>query len=133
MTQSNKLNFIIVDDSPLDCFIAEKVVRNTGKAASIKSFLTAKSAINYVVSAPLNENEHTIIFVDIQMPVMNGFDFVEQFEALPMAITCRYSIFMVSSSINDTDLNRVGNYPSIKQFLNKPITSNNIAMLISNF
>lgn len=58
------------------------------------------------------------------MPIMNGFDFVEAFEKLPEATRARYIIYMLSSSINENDINRVQNYPSIKQFLNKPLTSN---------
>jgi CheY-like chemotaxis protein len=65
------------------------------------------------------------------MPVMNGFQFVEDFEQLPAAVTSKYSIFIISSSINDDDLNRVHNYKSISQFLNKPLTSNNLSLLIS--
>ena len=41
MVQTNKLNFIVIDDSKLDCFIAEKIIKNTGKSETIKSFLQA--------------------------------------------------------------------------------------------
>ena len=131
MTQSKKLNFIIIDDSPLDCFIAEKVIKNTGLAISIKSFNDAVEALRFISEFANIPGEHTVVFVDIQMPVMNGFGFVEAFEKLPMQITSQYSIFMISSSINDADLNRVNKYPSIKQFLNKPMTSNNISLLLT--
>jgi CheY-like chemotaxis protein len=131
MAQSKNLNFIIVDDSKLDCFIAEKVIKNTGKCESIRSFLQAKEALDYLSSAPVNESGKTIILVDIQMPVMNGFEFVEAFEKLPASVTDYYTIYVYSSSINENDIYRLHNYASVKQFLNKPLTSNSLAALIS--
>jgi CheY-like chemotaxis protein len=131
MAQNKKLNFIVIDDSKLDCFIAEKIIRNTGKCESIKSFLQAREALDYIVNTPADPQTHTILLVDIQMPVMNGFEFVEAFERLPVSITENYTIYIITSSINENDLNRVHNYASVKQFLNKPLTSNNLAILLN--
>ena len=131
MTQSNKMNFIVIDDSKLDCFIAEKIIKNTGNCLSVKSFLRASEALNYI-NQPQQANDHgnTIVLVDIQMPVMNGFDFVEEFEKIQPEITDKYNIYIISSSINENDLNKVHNYPSVKQFINKPLTSNNLNALL---
>ncbi len=131
MAQNKKLNFMVVDDSKLDCFIAEKIIRNTGKCESIRSFLQAKDALEHISKTPPDEQSHTILLVDIQMPVMNGFEFVEAFEKLPANIINGYTIYIISSSINETDLSKVHNYKSVKQFLNKPLTSNNLSVLLS--
>jgi len=126
-----KLNFIVVDDSKLDCFIAEKIIKNTGISETIKSFLQAPEALDYIKSIPAGEHMRTIMLVDIQMPVMNGFEFVEAFEKLPQEIIQHYTIYIISSSINENDLSRVHNYATVKQFLNKPLTSNNLAVLLA--
>ncbi len=130
MAQNSKKNFIVIDDSKLDCFIAEKIIKNTGKSESIISFQIAKDALDYIEKTVPDANSQTIVLVDIQMPIMNGFEFVEAFEKLPESITSSYVIYVISSSINDIDLNRVHNYQSVKQFLNKPINSNNLAILL---
>ena len=53
---SDKMHFIIIDDSKLDCFIAEKVIQNTGKSESVKSFVAASEALDYIkTSLPLNK------------------------------------------------------------------------------
>lgn len=130
MAQNKKLNFIVIDDSKLDCFIAEKIIRNTGKCEQIRSFLKAKEALDFISNAPHDEQSRTIILVDIQMPIMNGFEFVEAFEQLPGNIVNNYTIYIISSSINETDLSKVHNYRSVKQFLNKPLTSNNLSVLL---
>src|ERR1035437_7221000 len=103
---ANKLNFIVIDDSKLDCFIAEKIIKNTGKCGSIISFLQGKDALEYIAATPYEALVPTVILVDIQMPVMNGFEFVEAFEKRPKNITSNYTIYVITSSINENDLNR---------------------------
>ena len=125
-----KLNFIIIDDSKLDCFIAEKIIRNTGRGADIKSFTAAQDALNHITNNTVADGVKTVVIVDIQMPIMNGFEFVEAFEKLPEETRSKYIVYMLSSSINENDLNRVQNYPSIRQFLNKPLTSNMLSALL---
>lgn len=124
MSESN-LSFIVIDDSKLDCFIAEKIIKNTGKTDNIKVFQQATEALEHIKSAGSIDHK-TIVFVDIQMPVMNGFEFVEQFEALPDDTKQNYAIYMLSSSINENDIAKVKGYASVKHFLNKPLTNNTI-------
>ena len=131
MVATRKQHFIVIDDSKLDCFIAEKVIRNTGKCESVRSFLQATEALEFIKSNIAEQPTPNIILVDIQMPVMNGFEFVDAFEQLPTEITKNYKIYVISSSINDVDLNRVHNYSSVIQFLNKPLTSNNLSLLLT--
>lgn len=123
------LNFIVVDDSKLDCFIAEKIIKNTGRSETVNTFQQATDALIYIKTlAPTNTP--SIVFVDIQMPVMNGFEFVEAFEALPENIRQGYSIYMLSSSINENDIAKVKGYKSVKQFLNKPLTNNAMTVVL---
>ena len=132
MVQIKKLHFIVIDDSKLDCFIAEKIIKNTGISESIRSFLQATEALDYIKSIPVDDHTRTVILVDIQMPVMNGFEFVEAFERLPADLIKNYTIFIISSSINENDLSRVHTYGTVKQFLNKPLTSNNLSVLLAS-
>ena len=126
------MNFIVIDDSKLDCFIAEKIIRNSGSSKNVRSFLLASEALNHIKSSTINADEKTIVLVDIQMPIMNGFDFVEEFEKLNNDITSSYFVYIISSSINENDLNRVNNYSSVIQFINKPLTSNNLRIIIDS-
>ncbi|SDM22505.1 Response regulator receiver domain-containing protein [Daejeonella rubra] len=124
-------HFIIVDDSQLDCFIAEKIIQNAGSYSSVKSYMEATEAYEAIKkSVPGPADAMTIIVLDIQMPVMNGFQFVDAFEQLPADIRSNYAIFLFSSSINENDKNRLGNYPSIRRFYGKPISKDTVAQMI---
>ncbi len=126
-------HFIIIDDSQLDCFIGEKIIQNTGTYSSIKSYTQATDAYEHIKnSAASPADAMTIVVVDIQMPVMNGFQFVEAFELLPENIRSNYTIFMFSSSINENDKNRMENHPSIVKFYGKPISKDIVASLVNS-
>lgn len=127
---AHKWHFIVIDDNKLDCFIAEKIIRNTGLSDSVATFSDARQALEFVISNTQLNQHNNIIIVDIQMPLMNGFEFVEAFEILPQELQKQFAIFMLTSSINENDLNRVKNYGSVKHLLNKPLTSDKLSYLI---
>lgn len=128
---NGKTNFIVIDDSKLDCFIAEKIIQTSGKSESIKTFLQASDALEYIRGMNGAETP-TIMFVDIQMPVMNGFEFVEAFDNLPEDKKSAYTIYMLSSSINENDIAKVRSLPIVKQFINKPLTVDAVKQLFEN-
>jgi two-component SAPR family response regulator len=122
------MNFIVIDDSKLDCFIAEKIIRNTQNCMSVKTFLQASDALDFI--ARNRAERDTVVLVDIQMPIMNGFDFVEAFEKMDPGTTKNYNIYIISSSINENDVMRVQKYSSVRQFINKPLTTTNLNNLL---
>lgn len=126
----NKPNFIIIDDSKLDRFIAEKLIKNTGKNGAITLFSYAKDAFEQIENSSYAADEKTIIIIDVQMPLMGGYEFVDAFEKLPAEIKINFSIYMITSSINETDRIRINNLEAVKQLLDKPLTGKTIAELI---
>ena len=127
----DKLHIIVIDDSKLDCFIAQKIIQNTNRSESIYTFQQVSDALDHLKNLP-HPSGRTVIFVDIQMPVMNGFDFVEAFEQMPSDHKENYTIYMLSSSINENDIARVRSYASVKQFLNKPLTGKTMSMVLED-
>lgn len=124
-------NFILIDDSRLDCFISEKIIKNIEPSNSVRSFSEAGEALKHIANTPATENlPKTVILLDIQMPVMSGFEFAEAFEKLPPKQKAHYVIFMVSSSTNESDRIRIGNFPSIKHLYKKPLNKEVIKELI---
>jgi len=127
---ADKLHFVVIDDSRLDCFIAEKVIQNTGRSESVRTFSVAVDALDYIQT--LSEDIKTIVLVDIQMPVMNGFDFLEQFEKrIPEEKRANFIINLLSSSINETDQIKAKAFSSVNRFMNKPLTKKSLETLLA--
>ena len=124
---ADKIHFVVIDDSKLDCFIAEKVIQNTGRCESVRSFMMAADALDFLGKQPFDDEHRIMILVDIQMPIMNGFEFIESFEAIvPEDRRRNYIINLLSSSINESDMIRAKAYQSVRTFLNKPLTKSSI-------
>lgn len=123
-----KLSFIIIDDRELDCYIAEKIIEKTGRSADCKSFYNAKIALDYL------KNHHptrtTVILLDIMMPVMNGFAFIEEFEAFPQEVKDNYRIVPITTSLNKNDISTMGNYTSVVKVLRKPYTFDELTEIL---
>ncbi len=116
-----KLSFIIIDDRELDCFIAEKLIQKTGLSLKNEIFSNGVSALDFIKITP-PATEMSIILLDIMMPVMNGFQFIEEFEKLPQEIKNYYCIIPITTSLNKNDINAISNYESVSGVLRKPYT-----------
>ncbi len=113
-------NFILIDDSPFDLYVYEKLLVKCGLAKSLRKFQSASEAINWIKAEnPIAEK--TVILLDLQMPVMTGFEFVDAFQDLNVSISNNYSIFMLSSTIDSRDIERVRRTPLILDLLSKPL------------
>lgn len=128
----DKIHFVVVDDSKLDCFIAEKVIQSTANCASVRTFMLASEALDYINDDPFGTNR-VVVLVDIQMPIMNGFEFIETLESkLTPDQKERYIIHLLSSSINESDMLRANSFQTVKSFLNKPLTKASLEQMLNS-
>ena len=114
-----KLSFIIIDDRELDCFITKKIIQETGLDCAIEIFFDATSGLNFIKKVP-TINAITVILLDILMPVMNGYQFIEEFEILPEEIRKKYKIIAITTSLNKIEIAKISNYDEVITVLKKP-------------
>ena len=127
MTGENT-QFIIIDDNKLNCFIAEKMIKKLATDIVVKPFIYANEAFEYINQK--HPFDKSIILIDIQMPLMSGFNFVDAFEALPEDIKDQYLLYIYSSTINENDKMKANEYKSVPHFYSKPLTHNSITILL---
>ena len=113
---------MVVDDSLPDRFIADKMIHRYWTASRILVMDSAKSALNYFSSLTDQAEVPEILFLDIRMPEMDGFGFLEAFGHLPAWIQENCAIFMLTSSAYSEDKHRATQYPRVKGFLTKPLS-----------
>ncbi|MDR6806130.1 CheY-like chemotaxis protein [Dyadobacter sp. BE34] len=114
------MEFIIVDDSVFDQFTQEKLLLKSGLTETVRTFSSAQQAIEYLRTQD-SDMPDTVILLDLQMPGLNGFEFTEQYGQLPKAVRKRIRLFMISSTVDVSDIEQAEANPYIIQLLPKPL------------
>lgn len=123
--------FLIVDDRNLDCLITEKVIDKTGERQGVKIYNSAVEILHDIKSGLLDYNGLTVILLDIMMPVMNGFQFVEEFESLPESVKSKFRIISMTTSLDNNDFQRMLRYSSVIGVLQKPFNLEDLKVVLS--
>ena len=119
-----KLNCILlIDDDEATNFLHKIVIRNAKCAEKVVSVQSGKAALEYLCSKEDDEHpQPDLIFLDINMPVMNGWEFLERYKKLPENQKGKIMVVMLTSSLNPDDEVRSREYGEINKFLGKPLT-----------
>jgi CheY-like chemotaxis protein len=128
-----ELAITIIDDSELDCFIAKKIVERSDRNLKVTTYTDASIALIQIEQYTASIAETlTIILLDLYLPVMSGFEFIEKFEKLPWNIRDKYMIYVLSSTLNKTDVNRVSGSKVVAKMLDKPLTKAGFDFILSD-
>ena len=123
---------MIVDDTKIDRYVASHVLKKNKFAGEIIEFDMATKAISYLEQKQSEpELLPEIILLDVRMPEMDGFQFLEQLSLLPQSLKQSCCIVMLSSSLDPYDHDRAEKSPVVKKFLNKPLQKENFEEIIS--
>lgn len=116
------VNIILVDDNDIDIVVNTKLLRLANYTEHIVSFPSGSAVMAYI-----NENSEAltemvnVLLLDIQMPVTDGFETLSEFDALPQSLKEHFKVFMLSSSIDRTDIMRAEQNESVIKVLEKPL------------
>lgn len=122
---------LLIDDDPVTNMINTKLIMREFNFI-VEAYTNAQETLvhlqNLITSSP--EKIPDIIFLDINMPVMDGWQFLDEFQNLPAVLLEKTKIFMLTSSIDADDMLKAKAYSSVSDFISKPLTSNKIKLLI---
>ncbi len=124
---------MLIDDSEIDNLINQKMIEAASVADVIYTHTGGKSALEFLRNVEKLEGADKIlpdvVFLDIDMPLMDGFQFLDEFEKLSAKLRKKCKIVMLTSSINPEDSSRSKKYTAVRQYLNKPLAHESIISL----
>lgn len=121
---------VLIDDNEIDLFVQKRFIEINRFAGQVITFATPSEALDYFT----RENElPEIIFLDLNMPVMDGFEFLEKYLALPEKITRQSRVVVLTSSSSAADRERALRFPNVLDFVSKPLGAHSLEKVSSYF
>ncbi len=125
-------HFIIIDDDKVNNKLCRKVLEKTYPGVGITDFSDPVQGFNYIAgtyNTPPFPGK-AILLLDINMPVLNAWDFLDQFETIEPEVKNRIRIYVLSSSIDKDDMHRAQSNKNVEYYLIKPLTRESIKLIV---
>ncbi len=122
-TEARFQKVLLIDDNEIDNFINERIITSSFFSTEVIVKNSAKNALEFL--SGLNGSEEAIpqvIFLDLNMPVMDGFGFLEEYAKLNDKVRNACKVVVLSSSISPEDIDRASTNPYVLKYINKPLS-----------
>ena len=123
--------FIVVDDDVVNNLICRKIINHVFPKADVQTFVNPETALIYIKSIYTDSNgKPTILLLDINMPILSGWDFLEEFESFKSSIKRQIKIYMLSSSREPQDKDRASKNKNVYGYIEKPLSKEIITEMV---
>lgn len=112
--------FLVIDDNEIDRLITSRLL-SSGGMTDVHTVNSGSEGINWIKQHVKDVGQHLIVLVDIMMPGMDGFQFMEAFDALDASIKRAIQVFMLSSTLDPRDIRRAAGNKTVRELLSKPL------------
>ena len=126
-----KQKILIIDDSQIDLPVSALLIKNKFQHAEIHMASTAAIGLEWLHTHRFDLKDCLIILLDVRMPEMDGFDFLNAYDLLPDEIKSNTRIIMLSSTLDPFDIQKARQNKHVKTVLNKPLPVSELANILS--
>jgi CheY-like chemotaxis protein len=124
-------SIMLIDDNQDDNFIHERAIRKISASSTVITKESGADALAHLKS--LKSSHADLILLDINMPEMNGWEFLEQYSKLDKELQCQSIIIMLTTSDNEDDLSKAKTITNVKDFITKPLTKEKMAAICEKY
>lgn len=125
---------LLIDDDPATNFLHKYVLQKESCAENIVSFQSAEEALEYIKDTIKNGFHFPeLIFLDINMPRMNGWEFIEEYNKISKQNKISKIVVMLTTSLDTKDREKAESIKEINEFLSKPLTPEKIHQVLELF
>ena len=117
-----KQNILLIDDDQVFNFLSTKVLQRMGVTEGIHTATNGRDALDLIKDSFTDKNFPDIIFLDINMPNVDGFVFLYEFEKFNELVRNKCKVIILSSSDNKRDIDKIVNNNHVIKFITKPLT-----------
>jgi CheY-like chemotaxis protein len=130
---SGSVSILLVDDDEINNFISIKLIKKALVNTEIMACLHGKFAIDQLLEIQSADPDRLpdYILLDINMPIMNGWEFLDEYKRLNIDPLGKCKIYIISSSVFSNDINKARSYPLVKDFVSKPLNVEKIRELFA--
>jgi len=123
----------IIDDDPIFIYGTKRLMEEVDFCDTVLVFQNGQDAIDGLHKiTESGEKLPCVIFLDLNMPVMNGWEFLEDFMKIPNRNREKVVIYIISSSVDPRDLERIKNYEVVNNYILKPISKEDLESALKN-
>lgn len=130
MNTTKKSLFILVDDDTINNAVSRLTISNVAPSAEVVIFTDPRVALEFLVDFASHSTAPAILLLNLNMPFMTGWEFLDRFEKLGQQARERIEIYILTASIDDSDRIRAENNSCVSGYLSKPLSSEMISMLL---
>lgn len=117
----------LIDDDEIYLFSVKKVIEVNNLSETVLEFRNGQDAIDFFVQCSVSGGTlPDVILLDINMPVMNGWEFIEAFKKIKPALPKEIMLYVVSSSVDKSDVEKARSFSTVNDYLVKPITASQL-------
>ncbi|WP_422860722.1 response regulator [Flagellimonas sp. S174] len=124
-------SILLLDDNPATNYIHKKFIAKVNCAEKVLDFQNGYEALKYIRDHP--QSPPDLIFVDINMPIMDAWEFLEEFEKLEEGLRQKSKVFVLTTSLSPRDVEKAGEIELIEDVIIKPLSTDDIERLITEF